>query len=76
MNNTRDGGLPGTEINMHDDEPVIMGEVHLSSESESEQEEGITEEEKKAYRESLKKADSYAQINSRNMNRHRNHHNK
>ena len=56
--NTRDGGAPGTEIDMHDDEPVIEGEVNMDDSSESGSDGMETEEDKKAYRETLKRAES------------------
>ena len=35
MFNTRDGGPEGTEINMHDDEPVILGEASMEDSTDS-----------------------------------------
>ena len=43
---------------MHDDEPIIMGEANMDSSSDSGNDGVETEEDKEAYREALKRADS------------------
>ena len=62
--NTRSGDAPGMEIYRHDDEPIVMGEATMESSSESGSDGEETEEDKRNYREALKKADSYAQVQS------------
>ena len=52
------------EIYRHDDEPIVMGEATMESSSESGSDGEETEEDKRNYREALKKADSYAQVQS------------
>lgn len=46
MFNTRDGGAIGTEINTHDDEPIIMGEANMDDSSDSGDDGTETEEDK------------------------------
>ena len=58
MFNTRDGGPEGTEINMHDDEPVIMGEASMDDSSDSGSDGEETVEDAIAYVEALRRADS------------------
>jgi hypothetical protein len=59
--NTRDGGVPGSEINMHDDEPVVLGEASMDSSSESGSEDDETPEDKANYEAGLVRADARAQ---------------
>jgi len=58
MYNTRAGGAPGTEIEMHDDEPVIMGEANMDDSSESGSDGEETEEDKQNYKDALKRAEA------------------
>ena len=58
MFNTRDGGAPGTEIDMHDDEPIVLGEANMDDSSESGSDGEETPEDKKAYLENLKRAEN------------------
>lgn len=62
--NTRDGDAPGTEIDMHNDEPIIMGEVNMDDSSESGSDGEETPEDIAAFKESIKKADTHAQLRS------------
>lgn len=59
--NTRDGVAPGQEIDMHDDEPVIMGEASVDSSSDSGSESEETPEDEKNYEAGLKRAESRVQ---------------
>ena len=65
MFNTRDGGPEGTEINMHDDEPVVLGETSMDSSSSSGSDGEETAEDAKNYNEALKRADSRMQLSKR-----------
>ena len=57
FHNTRTGEIPGFEINMHDDEPVVLGEVNMdSSDSGSDYEE--TAEDREYLKEAMKAMDS------------------
>lgn len=58
--NTRDGGAPGTEIDMHNDEPVILGEATMEDSSDSGSDGEETPEDIAAYKESIRRADSHA----------------
>ena len=62
--NTRSGDAPGLEVYRHDDEPIVMGEATVESSSESGSDGEETEEDRQYYRQALKKADSYAQVQS------------
>lgn len=62
--NTRDGGAFGTEIDMHNDEPVVLGQATMDS-SESESEGEVTEEDRKNYIDSIKKADKFVAIKNK-----------
>ena len=64
MFNTRTGEIPGFEIDMHNDEPIIMGEVTMDSSSESGNDGEETEEDRQYMREALKKMDSRVQVKS------------
>ena len=64
MFNTRTGEIPGFEINMHNDEPIIMGEVTMDSSSGSGNDGEETEEDRQYMREALKKMDSRVQVRS------------
>ena len=55
--NTRYGDQPGTEIDMHNDEPVNMAEANMDSSSESGNDDQETEEDKKNYIAAIKRAD-------------------
>jgi len=57
MFNTHDGGSPGTEMDMHNDEPIIMGEANMDDSSDSGTDGEETAEDKEAYKEALKRAD-------------------
>ena len=59
--NTRDGGAPGTEINMHNDEPVVMGETNMDSSSDSESDGEETKEDQVNYEAALNRAEARAQ---------------
>ena len=80
--NTRSGDAPGMELYRHDDEPIVMGEATVESSSESGDDGEETEEDKQYYKQALKKADSYAQVQSfaqrgefnNRMIKQRNHH--
>mmetsp|Transcript_22975 Transcript_22975/g.35463 ORF Transcript_22975/g.35463 Transcript_22975/m.35463 type:complete len:192 (+) Transcript_22975:72-647(+) len=60
--NTRDGGEPGSEINLHNDEPINMGEANMDDSSESGSDGEETEEDVAAYKEALKRADKNVQV--------------
>lgn len=62
--NTRDGGAPGTEIDMHNDEPIILGEATMEDSSDSGSDGEETPEDIAAYKESLRRADAHAQLRS------------
>ena len=62
--NTRDGAAPGTEVNMHDDEPVVMGEATMDSSSDSGSEGDETPEDAQAQKEALARAESHVQLGS------------
>jgi len=55
--NNREGETPGTEIPMHDDEPIVMGEATMDSSSDSESEDESPADEK-AHEETIAKAEA------------------
>lgn len=65
--NTRTGEIPGFEIDMHNDEPIIMGEANMDDSSESGSDGEETEEDREYMREALKKMDSRVQVRSYNQ---------
>lgn len=71
--NTRDGGRKGTEINMHDDEPIIMGEVNMDDSEDSGSEGELTADDKKNYLDNIKKADKLIGLKTK---KHHKKHNK
>ena len=58
--NSRDGGAVG-EIDMHDDEPVVMGEANMDSSSDSGSDGEETPEDQANYEAGLKRAEARAQ---------------
>ena len=71
MYNTRAGGAPGTEIDMHDDEPIIMGEVNMDDSSESGSDGEETEEDRQNYREALRRAEKVQTHAGRRTRKHK-----
>ena len=59
--NNREGETPGTEIAMHDDEPIVMGEATMDSSSDSGSDEE-TPEDKARYADTLARAESHVQL--------------
>ena len=76
--NTRDGGAPGTEINMHDDEPITLGEATMEDSSESGSDGEESPEDMASYKEAIKRADTHAQLSNHYymMAQQAKHHNK
>jgi len=70
MFNTRTGEERGAEIDLHDDEPISMGEVNMDDSSDSGSDGEETEEDAQAYKEALKRADSHVRI-KRKHHKHR-----
>jgi len=61
--NNREGETPGTEISLHDDEPVVMGEATMDSSSDSDSgSEDDTAEDKAAYAEGLARSEAAVQL--------------
>ena len=58
--NTRDGSAPGTEINMHDDEPITLGEATMEDSSDSGSDDEESPEDIASYKEALKRSDAHA----------------
>ena len=62
--NSRDGGEPGSEINLHNDEPIDPSEVTMEDSSASGSDGEETAEEIQYQREQMKRMDSRAQRHS------------